>query len=516
MIVGEADDLEPRHRPLLFEPGKLSEEAIGPLQVGVVLVEAAVKRIKAALESLDLRRAGVVGRLAVGNPFPIAAEAHARGDRPIPEVAAGGAGGGVEAPLGGIGKLLAAVVAVGKGPLPLDEVGGVGPHAPLVAVGADFALDVEVVEEDELPGEGMMVRRDALGEQAERRVAVPLRHVAEDLIVGPVFLDDIDHVGDGTGSSGEERDRMAVEFLRRVKLVRIRRLTGEGPLRPGGELGRQLLALFGKLDERHRPVEQPADVIGGGGLRIESRPGAVAVGIGDDPLAIGNDESAAVGGEADAGGIPADGDEAEAAGGSRLLDLPHRQGIDVGVGDEEHLTVGGDGQRVRRVAGRGVGGEGGDECFLHPSLGQVDHRHAVAVGVGDEETLPVRRHHHLVGVFLDLDPADDAPGLGIDHGHGGLGPERDVEPLPRFVEQACPGMRGIGDDPLEEHVGPLRDRGVVDRRWKRGGRRRGLGAEEELVDDRGSIGHGESHARDRMPPNIGGVERGRGRVDGDP
>jgi hypothetical protein len=119
-------------------------------------------------------------------------------------------------------------------------------------------------------------------------------------------------------------------------------------------------------------------------------------------------------------------------------------------------------------------------------------------------------------MFLDLDPADDAPGLGVDHGHGRLGPEGDVEPLPRFVEQACPGMRGIGDDPLEEHVGPLRDRGVVDRRWKRGGRRRDLGAEEELVDDRGFIGHDESHARDRMPPNIGGVERGRGRVDGDP
>jgi len=291
---------------------------------------------------------------------------------------------------------------------------------------------------------------------------------------------------------------------------------GEGPFCPGGELGRQLLTLFGKLEERHRPVEQPADVVGRGSLGIESRSRAVAVGIRDDALAIGDEQPTAVGTQADAGGIPADGDEAEAAGRARLLDIPHRQGVDVGVGDEEHLAIGGDGQRVRRVAGRGVRGEGGDERFLHPPLGQVDHRHAVAIGVGNEESLPVGRHHHLVGVFLDLDPTDDAPGLGVDHGYGRLGPEGDVEPLPCFVEQACPGVWGIGDDPLEKHVGPLRDRRVVGCRWKRGGRRRRFGAEEEFVDDRDSIVNRESYPRDRMPPNIGGVERVRARVDGDP
>ena len=398
----------------------------------------------------------------------------------------------------------------------LDEVGGVGPHAPLVAIGADFALDVEVVEENELPGEGMMVRRHPFREQAERWVAVPLRHVAEDLIVGPVLLDDVDDVLNRARGAGEERDRVAVEVSRREQVVSGRGLAGEGPFRPGRQLRRQRVALFGEIDKRHRPVEQAADVVGGRGVGIESRPGAVAVGVGDHPLAVGDEEPAAVGGEADAGRIPADGDEAEAAGGSRSLDLPHRHGIDVGVGDEEPLAVGGDGQRVRRVARRSVGGERGDEGLTHPPRVEVDHRHAIAVGIGDEQPLAIGRHHHLVRVFLDLDPADNAPLRGVDHRYSRLRPEGDIEPLPCFVEEAGPWVGSVGDDPLEEHVGPLRDRRVIGRRRGRGCRRRGLGAEEELIDDRSAIGHGQSHARDRMPPHIGCVEGGRGRVDGDP
>ena len=119
-------------------------------------------------------------------------------------------------------------------------------------------------------------------------------------------------------------------------------------------------------------------------------------------------------------------------------------------------------------------------------------------------------------MFLDLDPADDAPLRGVDHRHGRLRPEGDIEPLPRFVEEAGPGVGSIGDDPFEEHVGALRDRRVVGRRRGRRRRHRGLDAEEELIDDRSSIGRGQSHARDRMPPHIGGIEGGGGRVDGDP
>ena len=65
-----------------------------------------------------------------------------------------------------------------------------------MAVGADFGVHVEIVQQDELAGELVQVGRDALGEEAQLRVAVALRQVAEDLVVGAVFLDDVDAVFD--------------------------------------------------------------------------------------------------------------------------------------------------------------------------------------------------------------------------------------------------------------------------------------------------------------------------------
>ena len=65
-----------------------------------------------------------------------------------------------------------------------------------MAIGADLAVDVEVVEQHELPGQGVMVGRHLLGKEAQVRLAVALRHVAEDLVVGAVLLDDVDAVLD--------------------------------------------------------------------------------------------------------------------------------------------------------------------------------------------------------------------------------------------------------------------------------------------------------------------------------
>jgi len=39
-----------------------------------------------------------------------------------------------------------------------------------------------------------MIRRDRAREKDERRIAISLRQIAEDLIVGAVFFDDIDDV----------------------------------------------------------------------------------------------------------------------------------------------------------------------------------------------------------------------------------------------------------------------------------------------------------------------------------
>jgi hypothetical protein len=128
------------------------------------------------------------------------------------------------------------VGAVLGGPLLFVEVGGVGRVGPGVAVDRDFAVTVEVVEEDVLLDEGMLVGSDLLAEEDEFGVAVGVRDVAEDLVVGAVLFDDVDDVLDGAGLADALRDD--ARLLRRAGLceqrVVIRRVGGD-LLRPGDE-----------------------------------------------------------------------------------------------------------------------------------------------------------------------------------------------------------------------------------------------------------------------------------------
>ena len=76
------------------------------------------------------------------------------------------------------------------------DVGAARRRAPLPAVLADLARAVEVVEVHEPLGQRVKVGRDRLRELGDARVAVAALDVAEDLIVGAVLLDDVDHVPD--------------------------------------------------------------------------------------------------------------------------------------------------------------------------------------------------------------------------------------------------------------------------------------------------------------------------------
>jgi hypothetical protein len=60
-----------------------------------------------------------------------------------------------------------------------------------VTVGAEDAAAISVVKEDEFADELVLVRRHLFAEDAQGRVAVSRSDVAEDLVVGPVFLDDV-------------------------------------------------------------------------------------------------------------------------------------------------------------------------------------------------------------------------------------------------------------------------------------------------------------------------------------
>ena len=76
----------------------------------------------------------------------------------------------------------------------------------MVAIHADLAICIEVVKQHILLGEGAVVRRDVIPEDTQIRIAITLWKVSKDLIVGSVFLDDVDHILDRAGHTGFCRD----------------------------------------------------------------------------------------------------------------------------------------------------------------------------------------------------------------------------------------------------------------------------------------------------------------------
>ena len=63
-----------------------------------------------------------------------------------------------------------------------------------MAVRAQNAATIGVVQQAKIADDFVFVRRHALAENAQIRVAVAFAHVAKHLIVSAIFLDDIDDV----------------------------------------------------------------------------------------------------------------------------------------------------------------------------------------------------------------------------------------------------------------------------------------------------------------------------------
>src|ERR1035438_3741988 len=82
---------------------------------------------------------------------------------------------------------------------------------PDVAVARHFAGVKEVIEHAELQGKIVQIGSDCLPKHRQTRVAVApllaiLAEVAEDLIVGPILLNDVNHVLDAALRSAGKRD----------------------------------------------------------------------------------------------------------------------------------------------------------------------------------------------------------------------------------------------------------------------------------------------------------------------
>ena len=180
MIVGQAKNDQAGHLPLALEPLQLFDEAVGTALIAVRQVEAPEKRVEVSFQALDPGMPGAARPRAIINELAVAAIAYACLLAAVPQVAACGHGDGrcafgriVEA-RGGSVRVLALMPIVQR-PHLLDEIGGIGRRAPFVAVGADFTVNIEIVQEHELPGQGVKVGRDALGKKAKPRIAVALR-----------------------------------------------------------------------------------------------------------------------------------------------------------------------------------------------------------------------------------------------------------------------------------------------------------------------------------------------------
>ena len=98
----------------------------------------------------------------------------------------------------------ALLAAIGDLPGLLGVVAGDGRSGPDVPVAGDLAAVVEVVENAELPRQLVLVGRDVFAIHHQRRIAVGLADVAEELIVGAVLLDDVDDVVNGIAAVLED------------------------------------------------------------------------------------------------------------------------------------------------------------------------------------------------------------------------------------------------------------------------------------------------------------------------
>ena len=223
--------------------------------------------------------------------------------RVVPEEAGGGVGERV-------GLVLAHAVGVAARPAgegALQVVGADRGRAPLVAVGAEDAGAVGVVEQDELAGELVLVGGDPLAEDAQARVAVARRDVAQHLVVGAVLLDHVDDVLDRGSARRSARARRG-RAGRGAAAGAPRRCARAGGCARPSRSARGSSRVVGQRHERERAVVVVRVEAGGAGGRLAPR--RSGFGVDGVALDVGDAERPAGGVEDERAGKPADGDEA--------------------------------------------------------------------------------------------------------------------------------------------------------------------------------------------------------------
>src|ERR1039458_4094237 len=129
--------------------------------------------------------------LGGGGEFAEVMDGLAMRERVVPDESSGRIGERVAA---GFPETAARITARPTRERTLDVFGGEAAVGPLVSVRAQDAGTIGVVEQGEFADEFMFIGRHALAEIAERGVAGARFYVAKNLVVGAVFLDDVEDV----------------------------------------------------------------------------------------------------------------------------------------------------------------------------------------------------------------------------------------------------------------------------------------------------------------------------------
>src|SRR2546426_610311 len=337
VVVRKADDLQSRHLPFGFKALQLSDETIRAFLVGKIEVEPAIPFVEMTLERADARFARIIRCSAIVDEFAVTPITHTGRPRPVPQIPLSRTRH-EEIAFAGIRIFAVLVVAVAHGPGLLDEIGGIGAHGPLVAVGADFTLDVKVVEQHKVARQLVVVGGDALVEQAKARVAVAFGQVAEDLVVGAVLFDDVNAILDRTGFTHFNGDRIVRRALGSDAKVRLYRAATIRLRGPGRQLVLELVALR-QVDDLQRAMKQAADVFADAGGWFPARLRTVVIRFGDKTLSIGDDQTPAIGCYANGSGIPANRDETEGTTFAGCADIKDGHVVVIGIGHEQRLLV---------------------------------------------------------------------------------------------------------------------------------------------------------------------------------
>src|ERR1700719_4904974 len=74
---------------------------------------------------------------------------------------------------------------------------------PDVSIAGDIAAVIKIVQNSKLFGESVLIRCNVLTVHGQTRIGIAWFKVAKNLIVSPIFLDDVDHMANGIGAAGK-------------------------------------------------------------------------------------------------------------------------------------------------------------------------------------------------------------------------------------------------------------------------------------------------------------------------